>query len=95
LLDASNKSLSTERSKSIRVQLAPTLIAPLLPIAARVVNGGSHTLYRDHCERRLRRWPSRLGRMVPVPQPKFVRDRRLVPCEAIEIARDEFDPAQT
>jgi hypothetical protein len=32
------------QSKSIRVQLALTLIALLPPIAARVVNGGGYTL---------------------------------------------------
>jgi hypothetical protein len=75
-------------------ELALTFIASLPPVAARMVNGGGHTLHREHCERRLRRRPRQLGRLVPIRQFEFVGDRRPVPREALKIARDEFDLAQ-
>jgi len=55
----------------------------------------------DHARRNLnrqgylRRRPNQLGRLVLVRQTKFVGDRRFASREALEIARDEFDLAQT
>jgi hypothetical protein len=63
--------------------------ALLPPIAAWVVRD-RHGLRHDHPERRLRRRPRQLGRLIPVWQLEFFGDGRIGSAKAFEATRDQF-----